>query len=366
MQTRQGRFSVQACASHFTLFYKHDKVTVAIFIYNPSVFKEEKAVKNELIWGYMLYLSNHMWADETSKPDWYYPTSNANVYQDVINTEIETWDAMVPFLAERQYNLVLIDVGDGVQYESHPEVSAPNAWSKDFLRQKLNEMRAVGLEPIPKLNFSTCHDTWMKKYRRMISTPEYYAFCADVIREVCEVFDYPRFFHLGCDEESASMQKNYEMIIVRNADLWWHDFYFLCNECEKHGARPWIWSDYLWKNEELFLKNMPKSVLQSNWFYPQFRDWSNTATPHRDRCIACYELLDQHGYDQIPTGSTWNCVQNLYQTVAHGKQKLSLGLLKGFMTAPWMSTRAEDYYALCADADRLYYARKYLYPETLK
>lgn len=323
-------------------------------------------MKSEMIWGYMLYLSNHMWADESSKPSWYTPPYNASMYQDDINTEIETWDKIVPFLAERQYNLVLIDVGDGIKYESHPEVSAPNAWNKDFLRKKLNEMRALGLEPIPKLNFSTCHDTWMKKYRRMISTPEYYAFCADVIREVCEVFDHPRFFHLGCDEESAGMQKNYEMVIVRNADLWWHDFYFLCNECEKNGTRPWIWSDYLWKNEELFLKHMPKSVLQSNWFYPQFQDWSNTATPHRDRCIACYEVLDRHGYEQIPTGSTWNCVQNLYQTVAHGKEKLTPELLKGFMSAPWLSTRDEDYYALCDAADRLYRARKYLYPATLK
>ena len=227
-------------------------------------------------------------------------------------------------------------------------------------------MRALGLEPIPKLNFSACHDTWMKKYRRMVSTPEYYAFCADVIREVCEVFDYPRFLHLGCDEETAGMQKNYEMVIVRNAQLWWHDLYFLCDQCEKHGARPWVWSDYLWKNEALFLKNMPKSVLQSNWFYPEFKDWSQTALPHRDRCIQCYEVLDRHGYDQIPCGSTHESAINLYQTVAHGKEKLSPKLLKGFMTAPWLETRDESYYGLCNSAQRLYYARKYLYPETLK
>ena len=321
-------------------------------------------MKNDMIWGFMLYLSNHMWKDETSAAAWYAPPGS--FYDENISTEIEAWDKIIPFLAERQYNLVLIDVGDGIQYESHPEISAPNAWNKDLLRQKLREMRALGLEPIPKLNFSTCHDTWMKKYRRMVSTPEYYAFCADVIKEVCEVFDHPRFFHLGCDEETPGMQKNYEMIIVRNAQLWWHDFYFLCNECEKHGARPWIWSDYLWKNEELFLKNMPKSVLQSNWFYPEFKDWSTTALPHRDRCIACYEVLDRHGYDQIPCGSTHECAMNLYQTVAHGKEKLSPEHLKGFMTAPWLSTREESFYGLCNSAQRLYYARKDLYPETLK
>ena len=56
----------------------------------------------------------------------------------------------------------------------------------------------------------------------------------------------------------------------------------------------------------------------------------------------------------------------LYQTVAHGKEKLSPKHLKGFMTAPWLSTREESFYGLCNSAQRLYYARKDLYPETLK
>lgn len=318
-------------------------------------------MKEQLIWGYMMFLSNHMWSDETTNPLWYMPTP----YNDNIDIDVETWDSIVPFLAERKYNLVLIDVGDGIKYESHPEISAPNAWGKEFLKRKLAEMRALGLEPIPKLNFSTCHDTWMKKYRRMISTAEYYQFCADVIREVCEVFDRPRFFHLGCDEEGTELQETYEMIIVRNAVLWWKDFYFLCNECEKNGARPWIWSDYVWNNEELFLKRMPTSVLQSNWFYYQFKDYSDRHTYQR-RAIECYELLDKYGYDQIPTASTWACAENPYQTVGHGKAKLSSEHLLGYMTAPWLPTRKEDFYGLCCDADRLYVARKAFYPRSLE
>lgn len=319
-------------------------------------------MQNNKIWAFMLYLSDHMWGDETSKNGWY---SFRNAYDELISTEVEVWDKTVDFLSERRFNMVLVDVGDGVKYESHPEISAPNAWEKDFVKKKLDEMRALGLEPIPKLNFSTAHDTWMKKYRRMISTPEYYAFCSDVIKEVCELFGYPRFFHIGCDEESASMQKNNEIAIVRNDEVWWHDFYFLCGECEKHGARPWIWSDYLWKNEELFLRKMPKSVLQSNWYYQPFADWSNTIYTHRARPIECYELLDRHGYDQIPTGSTWSCIENLHQTMAHGKEKLDGERVLGYMTAPWLRTDSENYYGLCCDADRFYTARKKVYPESL-
>lgn len=319
-------------------------------------------MKEPLIWSYLIHLSTHMWDDETTVPSQWYMSPS---YTDTINTEIEVWDKTVRFLGERKFNLVLIDVGDGLQYETHPEVSAPNAWSKDLLKKKLAEMRALGLEPIPKLNFSAGHDTWMKHFRRKISTPEYYAFCADLIREVCEVFDFPRFFHLGCDEEIASMQSKYEIITIRGKELWWHDLYFLFKECEKHGARPWVWSDYLWKNEASFLENMPKSVIQSNWYYQPFQDWSGSIYAHRNRPIAAYEILEKHGYDQIPCGSTWNCIENLYQTMAHGRATLSDEHIVGYLTAPWLSTREEDFYGLCCDADRFYVARKKVYPETL-
>lgn len=317
-------------------------------------------MKNDMIWGIMLYLSDHMWGDETTAPGWYMDRR----YADNISTTEKEWDMAVKFMAEHKYNLALIDVGDGIKYESHPEVSAPNAWDKDLLKKKLDEMRALGIEPIPKLNFSTAHDTWMKQYRRMVSTPMYYQFCADVIREVCEVFGNPRFFHIGCDEEVPQHQLSHEMIIVRNADLWWHDFYFLCKECEKYGARPWIWSDYVWKNEELFLKNMPKSVLQSNWFYDEFREYGDNM-PGERRAIECYELLDKHGFDQIPTGSTWLRASNLYQTVGHGKLKLSPEHVKGFLGAPWTRTDEMGIYAIYDEINKLYLARKKWYPETL-
>jgi len=40
----------------------------------------------------------------------------------------------------------------------------------------------MGLEPIPKRNFSTAHDTWIKEYGRQVSTSVYYLVCADLNR----------------------------------------------------------------------------------------------------------------------------------------------------------------------------------------
>ena len=319
-------------------------------------------MKKDLIFAYLIHLSTHMWDDEnTPARGWYLPPR----YKENNDTNVETWDETVRFLAECKHNMLLVDVGDGIKYESHPEISAPDAWDKDFLKKKLDEVRALGITPLPKLNFSCCHHTWLKQYRRMVSTPEYYKVCADLIKEVCEAFGNPEFFHLGLDEENAANQVYREFVHIRNNKLWWHDAYFYFDEVEKNGARPWIWSDRCWHAPDDFVKNMPKSVLQSNWFYGLFADYP---AEHPDaKAIATYELLDKHGFEQVPTCSCWHYSgkYNTFQTLAHGKAKLNPDLVKGYLTAPWFNTEPDFSYRLKHDAHMLYAARRDVYPETL-
>jgi hypothetical protein len=71
------------------------------------------------------------------------------------------------------------------------------------------------------------------------------------------------------------------------------------------------------------------------------------------------------GFEQVPTGSCWNNSVNITQLMGFTKEKLTPALFKGFMVAPWMSTRKSNFHALLNDAERMYYARKRWYPETL-
>ena len=319
-------------------------------------------MKNNMMFGYMMYLSNHMWDDEnTPARGWYIPPR----YTENIGMEVTAWDETVRFLAEHKYNTVLIDVGDGIKYESRPEISAPDAWEKDFLKKKLGEMRALGLTPIPKLNFSTCHHTWLKEYRRMTSTRYYYEACADVIREVCEVFDNPEFFHLGMDEEDTiGNQRFREAVHIRAKDLWWHDVYFYFNEVEKYGCRPWTWADAAWEAPDTFVEKMPRSVLQSNWYYNNFKEWP---TDHwHYKAINAYELLDKHGYEQMPCCSFAEGIgANIGQTLAHSKQGISPDKLKGFLVAPWLHTKEDNLYLIKHNSHLMNRARAKYYPETL-
>lgn len=317
-------------------------------------------MENNLMFAYYLMLSNHMWDDENTPARYQYLPQS---YTPEIKFSETVWDKTIDFLAEKKFTAVLIDVGDGVKLDSHPEIAAPNAWSREKLQEKLAVIRAKGMEPLPKLNFSACHHTWLKEYRRMLSTPKYYEVCADVIREVCEIFGSPRLFHLGLDEENFPNQKFREMVLIRGEKLWWHDAYFFFEQCEKNGARPWVWSDYLWDHPDLFVKYMPKEVLQSNWFYNYFQHYD--ANTYYWYGMTGYEKLNALGYDQVPTCSTWSNGKNTLQTLYHGKNVIAPEYLKGYMTASWFDTTDDNEYALYNDAFRMWNARREVYPETL-
>ena len=283
--------------------------------------------KESIIWGNLLHLSFNMWED------WDAPGKEMRSYRPYLRFDENLWNDLLTKMAANHLNMVVIDLGDGVQYKSHPEIAVKNAWSIKKLKEELSKIRDLGMEPIPKLNFASSHDAWLGEYSRCLSTEKYYKVCADLIAEVNDIFDNPRFFHLGMDEEDTGNQKYYQYMVVRQFDLWWHDFLFLCNEVQKAGVRPWIWSDYLWHYPELFFEKMPKDVVQSNWYYgTTFGD---------DKRVQAYNQLDKYGYDQIPTASNHSNNENFGMTVDYCKKHIQKRHLFGFLQTPWRPTIEE-------------------------
>lgn len=280
-----------------------------------------------MIWAILMHLSYNMWADRDA-PEWGLEHISARPY---LRFDESLWNDLLPKMVEAGINMVVLDLGDGVRYASHPETAVAGAWTPDRLKAELAKLRGMGLEPIPKLNFSACHDAWLGPYARMVSTGTYYAVCRDLIAEAIDLFDHPRFFHLGMDEETAEHQRYYEYLVVRQYDLWWHDLYFYVDQVERGNSRPWVWSDYLWHHPEDFFKKMPRSVLQSNWYYGT--DFGSEVVYAK-----AYADLEAHGYDQIPTGSNWTAPENLPLTVRHCRQVIAPERLKGFLQTVWKPT----------------------------
>lgn len=322
--------------------------------------KEEKLTIQQLslvdnkIWGCLLHLSFNMWEEYIS------PHRPFRGFRPDLRLSESLWNDSIEAMAKQGMNMVVIDLGDAIKYESHPEIAVNNAWSPERLQKELEKIRKLGLEPIPKLNFSAGHDTWLKSYSRMVSTKKYYDVCSDLIKEVHTLFNKPRFFHLGMDEETMENQTHYDYLMVRQNDVWWGDFYFLIGEVEKIECRPWVWSDYVWHHPELFYKNMPKSVIQSNWYYSEIFDLTQLDDSSQKR-VKAYIDFDTSGYDQIPTGSYHaENEKSILNTVEFCKSHIDNSRLLGFLQTFWKPT-IEEYrerilkgIALAGEAKRAY------------
>ena len=239
-------------------------------------------------------------------------------------------------------NTLIIDVGDALVYRSHPEIAVEGAFTYEEMERELDYMASLGFELIPKLNFSTAHDVWMKDYAKMVSTPKYYEVVKDLIDELCELFK-PKFFHIGMDEETYENQKKYDYAVVRQNDLWWKDFYYIVDCVEKNGARAMMWSDYARHKPDEFIEKCPRSVVQNVWYY--FTEYGeNIEEKYRIRVMPL-DRLEEAGFDQMPAGSIEYFDDCLPKLVEYCVGRISKEHLLGFAQTTWepMMTKWQDY-----------------------
>ena len=118
----------------------------------------------------LLHLGHNMWcdwfpadADPAACPKAPKPDARLRSRDDL-------WLKTTDYAAKKGVNMIVIDVGEGVVYPSHPELAIEGSWSPDRLRAEVRRLRAMGVEAVPKLNFSTSHNGWLKQYRRMVSS----------------------------------------------------------------------------------------------------------------------------------------------------------------------------------------------------
>jgi len=298
-----------------------------------------------MYWGLLAHLGFNMWDDR--------PGSEAlasNPYRmrsDRLRCDRPMWDELTARMAEVGMNQLVVDIGEGIRFDSHPELAAEGAWTPEQVAAEVVRLRDLGIAAIPKLNFSASHDAWLGEYAFMVSSKPYYRVCADLIAEALAIFDSPELFHIGMDEETEGHQRHYAQTVIRQHELWYHDLRFYAEAVEAGGARAWMWSDRIWDHEEEYLANVPRSILQSNWYYEERFSFTEEQRSEPDaRYVRAYEVLEHGGYDQVPTGANWSNDTNFAGTVEHCSRVVDPSRLAGFLTAPWYPT-------LTADCDRL-------------
>ncbi len=211
------------------------------------------------------------------------------------------WNRVVDKCEEHGLNTIVLDVNDGVQWESHPEISLPGAWSKEKVRSEVLRLREKGIEIIPKLNFSTTHDVWMGEYGRMVSTSIYYKVCRDLILEVYDMFLQPEYIHIGMDEENWKhvTDKGYEIVTVRRDALLVKDINYLADCVKETGAKCHMWHDPFKDLDEEYSKDINDDILPYVWMYYSYlkENW-NRISEQEDEVRIWYEtqFVKRYGY----------------------------------------------------------------------
>lgn len=303
------------------------------------------------IWGYMPQFGNNMWGDMITPPvrdgiqtriltdeEFAVICSPGYDTRTAVRFDETLWRSLSRQIRDDGSNLLLVDLGEFVVYPSHPELAVDGSWRADKMLSEVRRLKRMGFAVVPKLNFSCCHDFWLKDYARMVSTAKYYQVVADLIRDAYEMFDHPDFIHLGMDEEDIVeyQSRNTTLVRFRQGDLWWHDVRYLVDCVEKLGCRAWVWSDYVRRHPmDEFARKMPKTVFQSPWTY-------RTEKPSfDDPLVKIYLSLCEAGYDVIPCAS--NCYglkENFPATAVFCKENLPADRYKGMLMASWVETRA--------------------------
>lgn len=323
--------------------------------------KEEMKMGNlsgEKMWAFFMKLGSNMWGKPNQKEGFMTPEIS---YHETMYCEREVWRKVTEFLPQCGINTLLIDMGEGVKLDSHPELAIPGSWEKKEFREELKRLRELGLTPLPKYNFSCGHNAWLQDYGFMVGTETYDRVCRDIVEEAIDLFDKPAFLHLGLEEETAGQQKNFPVTVVRSPQKKTEDALALFDICLKEGVRPWIWLDPhtlgSYGGEEAFRRNIPQETLISNWYY------GGIEPDKPSEWVQMYDRVNTWGYEQVPTCSTWSSQWNTQQTLRYCKDRLEDDRLRGFLTAAWMFTTSDYYYGLLNDAWTFRKARNMVYPE---
>ena len=312
----------------------------------------------EKIWAILVHLSMDMWIGE----------QNALPLSEVFDEDM--WHDIIDEAEKCGMNAIVLDVGNGVRFASHPEIAKEDAYSSAWVKAEVKRCKEKGITLIPKLNFSTTHDFWLGEYARMISTSVYYKVAKDLIEEVYEMFERPAHIHIGMDEESYQYLKKHSFVVYRQGDLYFKDLKYLCDCVNNLGAKPWIWSSPMYDHPEMFKKYIsPDEVIINPYNYNALVPEHYTPIESRAEYVTYYNEdkykemgikfveedpylvnfrlkslpMMEYGYKYVPCASVFNrCDYNTEDIMAYYKKYANDDQILGYITAPWVKTTKNE------------------------
>jgi hypothetical protein len=188
-------------------------------------------------------------------------------------------------LAELGYNTIVWEVENNIRWETCPECVAPDAFTKEEIKDILDYSRGLGLEPVPLLQ-TIGHCEYVlknKKYKPLAELPDRIdQYCPQNpevgrllrkwIEEYLEVFGRVRYFHVGADE-AYTLGECPRCRAYADAhslsDLYVGHINAVSGPLVERGIRPVIWGDMILHYPEA-LDKLSRKVMIFDWLYDRF------------------------------------------------------------------------------------------------
>ena len=309
----------------------------------------------------ILYLGSNFWAQK----DCVFPTDPEEfIYRDELYCDKATWDAVVSKLPEFKIDTLVIALGEGVVYPSHPEIAVKGSWSKDTLKAEIKKIRDMGIRVIPYENFSTYHNSWLGNYARMAGTQKYFDVCCDIVRDVIDIFDTPELFHLGLGEEgynSKYLDDNaYNFTVIFQKHILAKYANMLFDICREKGVRPWMWADMntvkAFGGDDRFKAAVGTDVVLSVPFNENpipiyIKDGKAVPSDNVSEAARHYAKISSWGYTQIPAINRRIHPRSPKRVMEY--VSLTCDNIEGFVMQTLSATVERKYYALMNSVQNL-------------
>lgn len=254
-------------------------------------------------------------------------------------------------------NMAVLIIHQAMQYETHPQVSGPAAWSKEDVKRVFDTLRSWGVEPVPHMN-SLGHMNWLCiPIRELAEDGDVHQICTShpdaerIVKEIYgEIIDLvqPQYFHLGLDEIRWKTEtlpeeqrcprcagKSKQDIFVEWVTML-HDF------LSEQGIKTMMWGDMILPghnggppyNLAETVDRLPKDVLIANWstrLMPDSHQWL------LDRGFEGVIKSNSRGAtlaeQQLLIGNMFGCWYKVPWLVEGTLEKLELNAYSNFLAA---------------------------------
>lgn len=231
------------------------------------------------------------------------------------------------------YNAVIWEVEDNVQWETCPQCSSSQAFSKKEFSRLLDICRSLGLEPIPLLQ-TIGHCEYVLKhpeYSRLSELPDrvdQYCPMKDGVAELLnkwvdeylDLFGDVNFFHLGADEawslgECPECKKYVEEHSF--SELYFQHLNKIIAPLLEKGIRPIIWADMALRHSET-INLLDRRVVMCDWMYDIYPgcgtvwNWSDRMMQTPEKFSG--EFKERFGKYLFPAGEESSEQANIFYT----------------------------------------------------